>query len=375
MRFDRTNTTFLGRWWWTVDRTAWFALLTLIFLGAVMVAAGSPPVAERLGLDPFYFIGRHQVFLGLALVVMFVISNLPVNQVRRMAVLLFLGSVLAMALLPLIGFENKGATRWIRFAGMSVQPSEFMKPCFAIVMAWLFAEKYKTPGFPGFRVALAVYAIVVGLLIIQPDFGMVVTVTAMFGLQFFLAGMPFIWVTAMAAFSLAGVWMAYSFLPHVTKRIDAFLDPNGAENYQVRTALDAFQNGGWLGLGPGEGEVKQHIPDSHTDFIFAVAGEEFGLLFSLFIVGIFAFIVLRGYARLLRETDLFVMIATAGILAQFGIQAIINMGVAVNLLPAKGMTLPFISYGGSSLVAMAIGMGMLLALTRRRYGQYKVALG
>ncbi len=374
MQFDRTNLSAIGRWWWTVDRPIWFALLMLMCLGAVMVTASSPPVAERLGYDAFYFVGRQHVFLVLALLVMFTVSLLSVPNVRRLAVLLFLLSLVMLLLLPLIGYENKGATRWFRFLGVSVQPSEFMKPAFAVVVAWMFSERYKTIGFPGFRIALVTYAIVTALLITQPDFGMVVTVSGVFGAQFFLAGVPVVWVLVMLAAGAIGVVMAYQMLPHVSHRIDRFLDPSSGDNYQVEKSLEAFKNGGWVGQGPGEGTVKQFIPDSHTDFVFSVAGEEYGVLVCLVIIGLFGFIVLRGYLRLMRETDLFIIIAVAGLLAQFGIQAIINMGVAVNLLPAKGMTLPFLSYGGSSLIAMAIGMGMLLALTRKRYGQYKVNL-
>lgn len=368
MQFDRTNQSRMARWWWTVDRPIWFALLLLMCLGAVMVTAASPPVAERIGLDPFYFVTRQQFFLTLSLVLMFGISLLGPNEVRRVAVCVFLVSITLMFLLPFIGFENKGATRWVRVAGMSLQPSEFLKPAFAIVMAWIFSERYRSKQFPAFRIALALYALVVALLIIQPDFGMTVAISGMFGMQFFLAGVPFIWVAVMLAAGAGGILMAYLFLPHVTQRFDRFLDPASGDNYQVEKSLEAFKNGGWLGRGPGEGQVKQLIPDSHTDFVFSVAGEEYGLIVCLLIIGLFAFIVIRGYIRLMNEQDVFIMIGVSGLLAQFGIQSIINMGVAVNLLPAKGMTLPFLSYGGSSLLAMALGMGMLLALTRRRYG-------
>lgn len=374
MSFDRRNTTAFGRWWWTVDRSTLFALMTLVFLGVFMVVAASPAVANRIGLDDFYFVTRHELFLGLAVALMIFISALPVQQIRRLAVLGFAVSLLLMILLPVIGYENKGAVRWIRFAGMSVQPSEFLKPCFAVLAAWVFAERFRHPGFPSYRVAFALYALVVLFLVIQPDFGMVVTVTGMFGIQFFLAGMPFVWVIGLMFMGIVGAIGAYQFMPHVTSRVDRFLNPASGDNYQVAKSLEAFQSGGWIGRGPGEGVVKQHIPDSHTDFIFAVAGEEFGVLFCLAVIGIFAFIVIRGYSRLWKEPDMFTLIAVSGLLAQFGIQAIVNMGVAVNLLPAKGMTLPFLSYGGSSLVAMALGMGMMLALTRKRYGQFTVDL-
>lgn len=368
MQFDRTNLSLVGRWWWTVDRPTWFALLILMCVGAVMVTAASPPVAERLGYDAFYFVTRQHVFLAMSLGVMFAVSLLSIPQIRQLAVAVFLISLLFLVLLPFIGFENKGAVRWVRIAGISLQPSEFLKPAFAVVMAWIFAEKYQSRTFPAFRIALAVYAAVVVLLIMQPDFGMTVALTCMFGIQFFLAGMPFKWVAVMMVLGLVGIVAAYFFLPHVTERIDRFLDPSSGDNYQVEKSLEAFKNGGLLGRGPGEGEIKHIIPDSHTDFVFSVVGEEYGLLVSLLVIGMFAFVVLRGMWRLMQEQDVFVLIACAGLLAQFGIQAIINMGVAVNLLPAKGMTLPFLSYGGSSLISMALAMGMLLALTRKRYG-------
>lgn len=371
MKFDidRRNTTLAGRWWWTLDRAAFFAMIVLICIGIVLVMAGSPAVAHRIGKPDFYFVTRHEIFLAISLVVMVVVSMLAPQQVRRLAVLGFALTFILLVLLPFIGYENKGSVRWLHFAGMSIQPSEFLKPCFAVVLGWVFAARYSMPDFPSYRIAIATYFIVVVLLIIQPDFGMTATITGMFGVQFFLAGMPFLWVAGMILLSIGGVVAAYHILPHVASRIDRFLDPSSGDNYQVTKSLEAFRSGGWLGQGLGEGTVKQHIPDSHTDFIFSVAGEEFGLIFCLLIVLLFAFIVVRGFLRLGRETDMYRMIASAGLLTQFGIQAIVNMGVAVNLLPAKGMTLPFLSYGGSSLVAVAMGMGMLLALTRKKYGQ------
>lgn len=369
MALDRTNTTILGRWWFTLDRVTMIALIALICIGAVLVAAASPPVATRIGLDPFYFIQRQYIFLFISIITMVVVSLLSPQNIRRLAVIGFLGSIVLMMLLPFVGAEVKGAKRWINAGGISVQPSEFLKPCFAVVMAWIFSLRYKIVGFPGFKVAIGVYALSVLLLIIQPDFGMVLTVSGMWAMQFFLAGLPFLWVVVMVVLGCLGVWGAYMTLPHVAKRIDNFLDPSSGDNYQIAKSMQAFENGGLLGRGPGEGQIKQYIPDSHTDFIFAVAGEEFGLIACLVIVALFAFVVLRGMVRVGGEKDLFIVLAVVGLLGQFGIQAIVNMGVAVNLLPAKGMTLPFLSYGGSSLIAIAIGMGMMLSLTRRRYGK------
>ena len=245
---------------------------------------------------------------------------------------------------------------------------ELMKPCFAVVMAWICAESQRRVDFPGYRVAIGLYLLVVLLLLVQPDFGMTLTVTAMWGIQLVLAGLPLLWIIMMALLAVVGMFAAYHLFSHVAKRIDAFLDPAASDNYQIGRSLEAFRNGGLLGRGPGEGEVKQFLPDSHTDFIFAVAGEEFGVIVCLAILGLFAFVVLRGLSRVWKQNDLFIVLAVAGLLAQFGIQSVINMGVSVNLFPAKGMTLPFLSYGGSSVVAVALGMGMMLALTRRRYG-------
>ncbi len=369
MALDRTNNSLLGRWWWTLDRVNFFAIFLLMVIGSILVAAGSPPVAKRLDLPGFYFVHRHQIFLLLGLIVMLITSMFSSTIIRRLAVAGFAASIALMLLVPFVGEQTKGAHRWISLFGMSIQPSEFMKPCFAVVIAWICSESHKRVDFPAYRLAIGLYLLVALLLVAQPDFGMTMTVTAMWGIQLFLGGLPMLWVVILGILAIAGIFGAYHFLPHVAKRINSFLDPAEGDNYQINHSLEAFRGGGIFGRGPGEGEVKQTLPDSHTDFIFAVAGEEFGALFCLLILAIFAFIVLRGIYRVWHDDDLFSVLAVSGILAQFGIQAIVNMGVAVNLLPAKGMTLPFLSYGGSSVVAIALGMGIMLALTRRRYGR------
>lgn len=371
MRFDRTDTSAFGRWWWTVDRLNLSALIILVAVGFILVTAGSPPVAKRLGLPPFYFVHRHQMFLMMGIGVMLVTSMLPAVAIRRLSVVGFIVTLLLMMMVPFIGIETKGAHRWIEVAGFSIQPSEFMKPFFAVVMAWVCTENHRRVDFPGYRVAIALYLLVALMLVSQPDIGMTLTVTAMWGIQLFVGGLPMMWVAFMGVMSLVGLFVAYQVFPHVAQRINSFLDPAAGDNYQISRSLEAFRNGGLLGRGPGEGEVKQSLPDSHTDFIFAVAGEEFGAIVCLLILGLFAFILLRGLSRLRDQNDLFVVLSVVGVLAEFGIQSIINMGVAVNLLPAKGMTLPFLSYGGSSVIAIAIGMGIMLALTRRRYGKQR----
>ena len=369
MRLDRTDTSVVGRWWWTVDRLNLSALLLLIAVGSVLVAAGSPPVAKRLDLPAFYFVHRQEIFLAVGLIAMLIISMLPPVAIRRAAVLGYAVMIVLMMLVPFIGVETKGAHRWIDIMGVTIQPSEFMKPCFAVLMAWVCAENQRRVDFPGYRLAIGIYLLTAFLLVIQPDIGMTLAVTITWAIQLFIGGLPLLWVFVVALLTVFGLFGAYEVFPHVAKRVNAFLDPASAGNYQVARSLEAFKSGGWLGRGPGEGEVKNVLPDAHTDFIFSVAGEEFGAIVCFGIICLFAFIVLRALYRVRKENDLFIVLAVAGVIALFGIQAVINMGVAVNLFPAKGMTLPFVSYGGSSVVAMAISMGIMLALTKKHYGK------
>ncbi|NQV47492.1 MAG: cell division protein FtsW [Rhodospirillaceae bacterium] len=367
--FTRTDTSLLGRWWWTVDRWMLAAIFAIAAIGAVLTLAASPAVAERIGFDTYYFVRRQFVFLPVALLLMVAISLMTPRGVRRLAVITGVLALVGMVATLMIGTEVKGASRWLYLAGFSLQPSEFIKPAFAVVIAWLFSENIEDIDLPGNKVATALVGIIIGLLLLQPDVGMTVVVAAIWGVEFFLAGLSLGLVVLLVVMFLGGVVGAYFTFGHVQARIDRFLDPAAGEGYQVTRALEAFQSGGLFGAGPGEGRVKEVLPDAHADFIFAVAGEEFGLLVCLIIVGLFAFVVLRGLSRILREDDLFTMLAVAGLLVQFGLQVIINIASTINLIPPKGMTLPFISYGGSSTLALAIGMGMMLALTRERPGQ------
>lgn len=365
---DRTNRSYFARWWWTVDRGLFIAILLLAFLGVIMVVAASPPVATRIGLNEFYFVHRQMIFLPLAVLIAVVVSFLDPVLIRRFAVIGLLVCILMLMALPFAGAEVKGAKRWLYLGGMSIQPSEFVKPFFAVVSAWFFARRVVDGQFPGYQAAIALYALIVVLLAIQPDLGMTVTITAIWVAEFFVAGLPMYWVLALLLLAGLGIYGAYHLFPHVQKRIDTFFDPSTGDTYQVDRSLEAFQKGGLLGVGPGEGSVKRVLPDSHTDFVFSVLGEEFGIIACMVVLGIYAFILFRGFYRTWQEKDLFVGIAVVGLLTQFGAQALINMGVALHILPTKGMTLPFLSYGGSSSLALGIGMGMLLALTRRRYG-------
>ncbi|MCC9620242.1 putative lipid II flippase FtsW [Thalassospira sp. MA62] len=367
--FSRADTSVLGIWWWTVDRWLLAATILLMAIGALLVMSASPPVAERINVDSFHFVTRQFFFLGLAAVCIFGISLLPIKWVRRLASLMFLGVVFLLMLTPFVGTEIKGAVRWIHLAGLNLQPSEFLKPAFAIVVAWMFSEGRLNPNFPGYIVSSIMLAICIFLLMIQPDFGQTVVVTSIWAVQIFLAGLPIILVFCLGIGAVGLAVSAYLILPHVQSRVDRFLDPAAGDNYQIERSMEAFMNGGIMGRGPGEGWVKNSIPDAHSDFIFAVAGEEFGLLFCVLVVGVFTFIIMRGLSRLMGERNLFVVLAVTGILVQFGLQAVINMASTLQLVPPKGMTLPFVSYGGSATIGIAIGMGFVLALTRRRPGE------
>ncbi|WP_158929833.1 FtsW/RodA/SpoVE family cell cycle protein [Acidisphaera sp. S103] len=362
---SRADNSLLGRWWWSVDRWTLGAIGTLIGFGYIMMLAASPAVAERIGTSRDTFILKQVLFLAVAGAIVVAVSLLSPRDIKRLAIV---GCLIALALTAatmVIGVEIKGARRWISLPGMSVQPSEFLKPCFAIVAAWLLSEAKKSPRFPGTTIACLIFAVILLLLKSQPDIGMLVVITAVFLTQLYINGLPLVLVgIALGMFGGGGV-LAYWIFPHVQSRWTRFWDGTG-DNYQVTTALEAFGNGGLLGRGPGEGHVKDILPDAHADFVYAVAGEEFGMIICVVILAVFAFIVLRGLLRLLREQDQFVVLSCTGLVTGFGLQAFVNMASTLRLIPTKGMTLPFISYGGSSVIAIALGMGMLLALTRRR---------
>ncbi|GMV62201.1 MAG: hypothetical protein AMXMBFR74_13700 [Parvibaculum sp.] len=370
IRLARTNRSLFAEWWWTVDKWTLAGLFSLMLLGGVLALAASPAVATRIHLPPFHFVYRQMAFLLPSIGVLIGVSLLNVRQVRRVAAAVFAVAFVLMALTPLIGPEVKGAHRWLQIGPFGVQPSEFVKPSFIVLVAWLFAEAQRTPGVPGTAIGLGLFGMVVSVLAIQPDFGQLMLVTMVFGAMLFMAGLSWGWIGSLATLALVGAISAYSLMPHVASRVDRFLNPESGDTYQIDRALDAVNAGGIMGRGPGEGVVKRILPDAHTDFIFAVAAEEYGIIAGLVIIGIFASIVIRTLRHAMDEPDLFVQFASCGLVALFGLQALINMAVNVNLMPAKGMTLPFISYGGSSLFALAFAMGMLLSLTRRRAGSH-----
>ncbi|MEX0405123.1 putative lipid II flippase FtsW [Aquibium sp. LZ166] len=369
-RVDRGLT---ASWWWTVDRWFLAAFLSLMVLGIVLSFAASPAVAERIGLESYHFVERQILFMVPAMIAMIGVSFLSTRNIRRLALLMLVGSLLLMVAALFIGVEVKGARRWVSLAGISIQPSEFMKPAFVVICAWLFSEHQRQPEIPGNLFAMILLGLVLALLVAQPDLGQTMLVLGTWGAMFFMAGMPWLWILVLGAIGAAGAAAAYSAFPHVAGRIDRFLTGEG-DTFQVDTGREAIIRGGWWGQGPGEGSVKRILPDSHTDFIFSVAAEEFGIVLCFLIVALFAFIVLKGLRIAYREEDNFSRYAISGLVIVMGFQSIINMGVNLQLMPAKGMTLPFISYGGSSLVAMAISMGMVLALTRRRPERRKTSV-
>ncbi|NRB10122.1 MAG: putative lipid II flippase FtsW [Rickettsiaceae bacterium] len=355
---------FIKRWWRIIDQQIIIALAILFCFSLMLVTTASPAVASRIGLTENYFSSRHFFYLLVATSLILFFSFFDRKWIKRFAIIGFLGSLAMLIMVKFNGYEVKGAKRWISIYGFSCQPSEFIKPFFAVVIGWILSLRYQEE-FPSFRISIFLYILVIFLLIMQPDFGMVVLLTAVTMVQFFAAGMPIIWFIVAIFSGIIGIITSYFFMPHVANRINSYLDPASSENYQVNKSILAFEHGGMYGRGPGEGAIKQTLPDSHADFIFAVAGEEFGAIICLMIISVFAFIVLRSLFRLLKEDDKFVQFAAIGLITQFGLQAIINIGVTLNLLPTKGMTLPFISYGGSSMFASSIAIGMLIGLTKR----------
>ena len=364
---SRAHRTPFSDWAWTVDRWLLASVALLIVAGLVFAMAGSPPVAERLHLATFHFVNKQAIYLVPALVVMVATSFLSPRHVRRLALVIFVVSLALVFATIFYGQEVKGAKRWI----LGIQPSEFLKPAFVVLVAWAFSEGARRKDVPGNLIALLLLPIAIAPLMLQPDFGQTMLISIVWAALFFMAGLHWIWVVGLGGLGGVSALLAYKFVPHVHTRIETFLEPpppvaGVPANFQSETALESFIAGSWFGRGPGEGAIKRILPDSHTDFIFAVIGEEFGVLVCIALAAVFAFVVVRGLFSAARNSDPFCRFATAGLVMLFGLQSCINMAVNVHLMPAKGMTLPFVSYGGSSLISLSLGMGFLLAVTRKR---------
>ncbi len=368
--FSRAKKTPIAEWWWTVDRELLVALLILMGCGIALSFAASPPVAERLGLGPWHFIQRHALFTIPAVGVLVATSFLGVRQARFWALGVLIVSVALLWMTLRFGTEVKGARRWMSFAGQSVQPSEFVKPAFAVIGAWLFSEAMVQKGVPARLLATGIMLVIVAGLLLQPDIGQTALVLATWGVLLFLSGISWWVIFGLMGGAVVLLFGAYTFFPHFARRIDGFLglEDSAAHigGYQVKKALDSLLEGGWFGRGPGESLAKKLIPDAHADYVFSAAAGEFGILFCIALVGLIGFIVVRAMMSAQKQSNLFARLAASTLAIQFGLQSSINLAVNLNLIPPKGMTLPFVSYGGTSMIAIAFGMGLMLALTRKK---------
>lgn len=366
LNFSRTNDGILSHWWWTVDRPLLFCFIAMIAFGVLLAVAATPMVANRIGIEEFYFFKRHLLYIIPSVLIIFTISNMSFRQIKYFSIILFLSTLILSFLTLIFGTEIKGARRWISIVGLSIQPSEFTKPALAVLVAWIFSAQQKNPELNGTFIAGFLWGIFALVLVLQPDIGMLVVTTAVLGIQLFLNGLPIIFVLASIIVGASGFVLAYLFLPHVTIRVNKFLDPAVGDHYQINRSLEAFTSGGLFGVGPGEGIVKKHLPDAHADFVFSVLGEEFGFFVCVFVVLLIAFIVVHGMIKAMKEENLFSLLSSVGLLSQFGLQAFINMASTLHLIPTKGMTLPFMSYGGSSMFAISIVVGLILAFSRKK---------
>ena len=373
--FARSDRSRLGLWWWTTDHWLLGATVVLIGLGVLLQFGTSPAAAERLGIAwPFHFAVRQCIFAAGGLTILLAASMLSPRGVRRTAFFIYLVAIAAMLALPFLGHAAKGATRWVEISGFTLQPSEFMKPALIVLVAWMFAEGRKGEGVPGASIAFALYGVAVALLLVEPDIGQTLLITVAFGAAFWMAGVPIGWIVVMGSVAVVGLGSTYFLFQHVATRVHGFFSHEKTDTQQVDRAAEAIANGGAFGRGPGEGVMKLHIPDMHTDFAYSADAEEYGLWLSLVLIALFILLVIRGLYKAMKLTDPFEQVAAAGLFVLVGMQAFINVAVNLDLVPTKGMTLPFISYGGSSMLAMGLTLGLALALTRRRPGAYSASM-
>jgi cell division protein FtsW len=368
MKFDRSKSNIFLNWWWTIDRLTMGAIFLLIAIGFVLLMAASPTVAERIKVPSFHFVQKQLIFYLLGAIIIYAFSVMDIVTLRMVNALCFFVAMVLLVMVQFWGFETKGAKRWIYLGGFSLQPSEVLRPFYAVICAWFLSKGKIQNNYRGELICIIITAIIALFLALEPDFSMILFFGVILAAQLFIAGLPILYILISGVLGAVAVIAGYFAMPHVRNRIDSFLDPSKGESYQSRKSLEAFYNGGFFGTGPGEGQVKEIIPDAHTDFIFPVAGEELGVLVCLFIVFLFGFITLRSLFKMYSEKDLFAILAVSGLMVFFATMAVVNMGVAVGLLPNTGVTLPFISYGGSSMISTCAAMGMVLAFTKKRFG-------
>lgn len=370
--FSRLDRSRMGVWWWTTDHILLGLTAALMMLGVLLQFGTSPAAAQRLGIAwPFHFAVRQCIFAAGGAVILISSAMLTPKGVRRTAFIVYILAVLAMCALPLMGHAAKGATRWVEISGFTLQPSEFMKPALVVLIAWMFAEGQKGEGVPGVSIAIGLYGLAAFLLLIEPDIGQTALITVAFGAAFWIAGVPLTWVAVMGSAAVVGLCSTYFLFQHVATRVKGFMDKS--DTSQIHRAAEAIAAGRAWGRGPGEGIMKTHVPDMHTDFAYSAAAEEYGLWLSLVIIALFAILVIRGLYKAMKLNDPFEQVAASTLFVLVGMQAFINVAVNLALVPTKGMTLPFISYGGSSTLAMGLTLGFALALTSRRPGAYAVA--
>ena len=369
MKITRSRKSHISDWWWTIDKVQLGSIVLLIIFGIVLNLAASPPIAEKLSLNQYYFVKRQFLFFILGILVMFFFSFLNLNNLRRLCLIIFITSLITIFFLNIFGTPIKGATRWLDLGIISVQPSEFAKPTFIVLISWFLSESI-VKTVPSKIISLMLYSLFAFGLILQPDIGQTILITLAASIIYFISGMPLIVGFTIFILSLIGIGLSYLYVDHFYQRLNIFFNPSLGDTYQIDTAYNAILQGGWFGVGPGEGVIKNILPDAHTDFIFAVAAEEFGLISCFIIISLFAFIVYRGLSRSLKQENLFAKIATIGLTSLICIQVGINIAVNLGIVPTKGMTLPFISYGGSSALSIAMTFGLILAFTRQKNNSY-----
>lgn len=364
--FDRQKLNLLKKWWIDVDKINFLLIISIIIFGLVMTASSSPAIAKRIEVDKFFFLKKQLIFATIAIFVLIAISFFNQVQIKIFCLLGLFGAVLLLILVLVFGLEAKGAKRWIIITGFTLQPSEFAKTFFIVFNAYLLQRLNYSSWKLKYGISSGLYLLIATLLIMQPDFGMTLSLTILWLAQLFIYGLPLIIVFGVSALGIAGAFLAYLTFPHVADRIHKFLGTS-QKNYQVERSIDAFINGSFFGRGPGNGVVKKFIPDAHTDFVFSVIAEEFGIIACSFIILVFAYLITRIIKRAIEEEDLFVYLSLCGLMLQFTLQVIVNIGVSMAMLPTKGMTLPFISYGGSSIISMAFCFGLILSFTKKKY--------
>ena len=369
MKITRSRKSHISDWWWTIDKVQLGSIVLLIIFGIVLNLAASPPIAEKLSLNQYYFVKRQFLFFILGILVMFFFSFLNLKNLRRLCLIIFITSLITIFFLNIFGTPIKGATRWLDLGIISVQPSEFAKPTFIVLISWFLSESI-VKTVPSKIISLMLYSLFAFGLILQPDIGQTILITLAASIIYFISGMPLIVGFTIFILSLIGIGLSYLYVDHFYQRLNIFFNPSLGDTYQIDTAYNAILQGGWFGVGPGEGVIKNILPDAHTDFIFAVAAEEFGLISCFIIISLFAFIVYRGLSRSLKQENLFAKIATIGLTSLICIQVGITIAVNLGIVPTKGMTLPFISYGGSSALSIAMTFGLILAFTRQKNNSY-----